>query len=135
MDARLTVVFVPTVHLLSQTLHRLVVDNPHAAVLAVCSPTALDTDDLPEVATARAIDQPVTTDAASIARTLLSTERQLIVAATYASSGAVAEATHTTNTVWDLLICDEAHRTAGTHEKAWALPSTIVNYPPANDCS
>ncbi|MFB9779624.1 DEAD/DEAH box helicase family protein [Rhodococcus baikonurensis] len=122
MDARLTVVFVPTVHLLSQTLHRLVVDNPHAAVLAVCSPTALDTDDLPEVATARAIDQPVTTDAASIARTLLSTERQLIVAATYASSGAVAEATHTTNTVWDLLICDEAHRTAGTHEKAWALP-------------
>lgn len=122
VDARLTVVFVPTVHLLSQTLHRLIADNPHAAVLAVCSPTALDTDELPETSTAQAIGQPVTTNAGLIAQTLRSTERQLIVAATYASSGAVAEATQATDTVWDLLICDEAHRTAGTHEKAWALP-------------
>ncbi|MDV6278160.1 hypothetical protein R3Q06_32330 [Rhodococcus erythropolis] len=42
--------------------------------------------------TPRAIERPVTTDTEMIARILRSTERQLIVAATYASSNAVAEA-------------------------------------------
>jgi len=129
LEAQRTVVFVPTVHLLSQTLRRLAVDNPGAAVLAVCSPASLDVDELPEAAQAFAIEQPVTTDPDAIAHAISTSPGQLIVAATYASSSAVSEATQLTNTTWDLLICDEAHRTAGMHDKAWALPLNDRQFP------
>ncbi|MDN5758983.1 MAG: DEAD/DEAH box helicase family protein, partial [Tomitella sp.] len=122
LAARRVVVFVPTVQLLEQTLRRLAGDNPDARLLAVCSPTALDEDDLPETAAAATIDQPVTTDPDAIADTITRTSGPLIVAATYASSPKIAEATTAAGIRWGLLVCDEAHRTAGTADKAWALP-------------
>lgn len=121
----LTVMLVPTVDLLSQTIDRIATSISAATFLAVCSNQALSVDDMPipttEVAEAHALGEPVTTDPEAVADVLRSS-RHLVVVATYASVGVVIEAVTNTARTVDLLICDEAHRTAGFTSKAWGKP-------------
>lgn len=117
--------FVPTVVLLEQTCRRLLEARPDMFILRVCSPTAPSLDDPTNRYTETQIAQrahiDVTTDPDVIAETLRM-KRPVAIIATYASSPAVAEAATATTTTFDLSICDEAHRTAGAPDKAWALP-------------
>ncbi|MFD7917467.1 DEAD/DEAH box helicase family protein [Streptomyces sp. NPDC059752] len=115
---RRTLVMVPTLDLLVQTARVWQEQNDHhGARLAVCSPRA----DLDEIGI------PQTTDPAELAA-LLDGLDHYTVFATYASladgedkQGALLTA-HAARTLpaWDLLIADEAHRTSGSINKAWA---------------
>ncbi|WP_032399763.1 DEAD/DEAH box helicase family protein [Rhodococcoides fascians] len=128
-----TVVFVPTVRLLVQTMNVLRSASPRSTLIAVCSANRATTDEIgaaegpteepdldPRTAVA-ALDVHGTTDPAELTA-LLAGSTDTLVVATYASSMAVAAATVASAIVWDLLICDEAHRTAGRADKAWSIP-------------
>lgn len=119
-----SVFFVPTVVLLEQTYRQFATTHPWLRILRVCSPTAraLDTDDNAteaQLAARRHID--ATTDPDDILEHLTAAGPATVVA-TYASAPAVHAAALTGGTIFDLLICDEAHRTSGAPDKAWSLP-------------
>lgn len=114
-----SVVFVPTVALLVQTMQSLGADNPDAALVAVCSPTAVDDGDLPQSTVLTSLGVGATTDPEEL-RELLAAHPRLLVVATYASSPVVAEAS--AGRSWSTVVCDEAHRTAGMEGRAWSLP-------------
>ncbi|MEU5980276.1 DEAD/DEAH box helicase family protein [Streptomyces sp. NPDC047315] len=115
---RRTIVMVPTLDLLAQTARVWQEQNDHhGALLAVCSPRP----DLDEAGI------PQTTDPTELAA-LLDGLDHYTVFATYASltdaedrQGALLAA-HTAGIIqaWDLLVADEAHRTSGSINKAWA---------------
>ncbi|KNE81426.1 DEAD/DEAH box helicase family protein [Streptomyces xinghaiensis] len=116
--ARRRLILVPTLDLLAQTAAALQADSRHlGTVLAVCSPLeALDRLGIPQ-----------TTTAAGLANALADLPHYTVLA-TYASlvdtdevHGAVITA-HKTRAIptWDLIVCDEAHRTSGSMGKAWA---------------
>ncbi len=120
-----TVVFVPTVALLHQTWLAITRVHPNAVMLGVCGPTRResgDPDDMTAPQAAALLNSTLTTDPDTIAEHLTTATGPLIVVATYASSPAVAAAAAQSSTSFDLLICDEAHRTAGEADKAWATP-------------
>ena len=133
-DTHRTLVFVPTVRLLVQTANVLRSASPKARLIAVCNDKGADADEFawpdledterdlaPDLAAA-ALAVDITTAPDRIAELLTSGGNNALVVATYASSPAVAAATAAADITWDLLICDEAHRTAGAADKAWALP-------------
>lgn len=130
---RHVLVFVPTVALLAQTLRVFSHERPAATLLAVCQPRGFTT----RTSSTSAAEPPreeddldpselgglATTDPDVLAdRLVLADGRPVIVVATYASSGVVAEATRRAGITWDVLVADEAHRTAGLAAKEWALP-------------
>lgn len=133
--ARRTLVFVPTVRLLVQTANVLRRSRPNAQLIAVCGAQGASNNDfavtdLPDNATeddidtaqaAAALDVEITTNPDRLAELLIAHPDALVVT-TYSSAPSAIAATAATATVWDLLICDEAHRTAGVTDKAWALP-------------
>ncbi|WP_072691452.1 DEAD/DEAH box helicase family protein [Rhodococcus marinonascens] len=131
--AHRAVVFVPTVRLLVQTANVLRASRPNTRLIAVCNERGANTDefstpergeveaDLAPDEAAAALDVEITTDPDHLAE-LITGGGDILVVATYASSPAVGAATGSAGITWDLLICDEAHRTAGTADKAWALP-------------
>ncbi|MFB7287775.1 DEAD/DEAH box helicase [Actinacidiphila glaucinigra] len=112
-------VLVPTLDLLVQTVDAYQADSARLGdVYAVCSPVAALTE--------RGIQ--TTTDAGVLA-SWLNGSSHYTVFATYASlvdtdaqKGAVITA-HNNGAIptWDLIICDEAHRTSGSLDKAWAV--------------
>lgn len=116
-----TVMFVPTVELLAQTLRRLQVDNPDAATVAVCSDSHVG-EAVTEDVEASATGVEVTTQVDELAFLLESAPGQLVVVSTYASAQVVAAATERAGVRWDLMVCDEAHRTAGLSQRLWSLP-------------
>ncbi|MFD5110068.1 DEAD/DEAH box helicase [Streptomyces cinereoruber] len=115
---RRTIVMVPTLDLLVQTTRVWQEQNNHpGALLAVCSPRA----DLDEAGI------PQTTDPAELAALLEGLDHYTVFA-TYASladgqdkqGGLLAAHAAGLIPAWDLLIADEAHRTSGSINKAWA---------------
>lgn len=130
-----TVMLVPTVHLLSQTIDRLA-DITQARFLAVCSRARLTDDDVPdslrqaddvtpsdtdsEADLAAAQGDTVTTDPDTIAAAIRA-PGTLVIVGTYASVAAISTALHHTGPA-DLLICDEAHHTTGPVTKSWSAP-------------
>ncbi|MFE2561600.1 DEAD/DEAH box helicase family protein [Streptomyces sp. NPDC059352] len=115
---RRTVVMVPTLDLLVQTARVWQEQNDHhGTLLAVCSPRA-DLDGL---------GIPQTTDPAELAALLHGLDHYTVFA-TYASladgedkqGGLLAAHAAGLIPAWDLLIADEAHRTSGSINKAWA---------------
>ncbi|CUM44197.1 putative helicase [Streptomyces venezuelae] len=115
---RRTVVMVPTLDLLVQTARVWQEQNENpGTLLAVCSPRA----DLDEIGI------PQTTDPAELAALLEGLDHYTVFA-TYASLADGEDkqggllAAHQSGLIldWDLLIADEAHRTSGSVNKAWA---------------
>ncbi|WP_435228409.1 Helicase associated domain protein [Streptomyces sp. Tue6028] len=109
-------VLLPTLDLLSQTIRSWRAAGRKGATVAVCSARqALEHEPL-------SADVPMTTDPADLAA-LTTTPRPgpVTVYATYASLPAVVTA-HRDHRLppWDLVVVDEAHRTAGRLGKAWA---------------
>ncbi|MFD7817618.1 Helicase associated domain protein [Streptomyces sp. NPDC059785] len=109
-------VLLPTLDLLSQTIRSWRAAGRKGTAVAVCSARqALDHDPL-------GADVPLTTDPGELA-SLISTSAPgpATVYATYASLPAVVAA-HRDHRLpaWDLVVVDEAHRTAGRLGKAWA---------------
>lgn len=109
-------VLLPTLDLLSQTIRSWHLAGRKGAAVAVCSARqALDHEPL-------GADIPLTTDPAELtALTATTGPGPLTVYATYASLPAVV-ASHSNHRLppWDLVVVDEAHRTAGRLGKAWA---------------
>lgn len=115
---RRRLVLMPTLDLLAQTVAAFQADSHHmGTVIAVCSPYE----------PLERLGVPQTTSATGLAA-LLDGLDHYTVFATYASlvdsdtaKGAVITAhTNSLITPWDLIVCDEAHRTAGHLGKAWA---------------
>lgn len=109
-------VLLPTLDLLSQTIRSWRLAGRKGAAIAVCSQRqALDHEPL-------GADVPLTTNPAELASLVEQFSRgPVTVYATYASLPAVI-ATHRDHHLptWDLVVVDEAHRTAGRLGKAWA---------------
>ncbi|MFJ2008087.1 DEAD/DEAH box helicase [Streptomyces chartreusis] len=109
-------VLLPTLDLLSQTIRSWRLAGRKGTAVAVCSARqALDHEPL-------GADVPLTTDPGELA-TLITTSRSgpVTAYATYASLPTVVTA-HRDHRLppWDLVVVDEAHRTAGRLGKAWA---------------
>jgi superfamily II DNA or RNA helicase len=109
-------VLLPTLDLLSQTIRSWRLAGRKGTAIAVCSQRqALDHEPL-------GADVPLTTDPGELAALASTgTPGPVTVYATYASLPAVIAA-HRDHRVppWDLVVVDEAHRTAGRLGKAWA---------------
>ncbi|MFJ7182395.1 Helicase associated domain protein [Streptomyces massasporeus] len=109
-------VLLPTLDLLSQTIRSWRLAGRKGTAIAVCSQRqALDHEPL-------GADVPLTTNPAELAALAAqSSPGPVTVYATYASLPAViaAHRDHRLPT-WDLVVVDEAHRTAGRLGKAWA---------------
>lgn len=109
-------VLLPTLDLLSQTIRSWRLAGRKGTTVAVCSARqALDHEPV-------GTDIPLTTDPAELTA-LTTTPRPgpVTVYATYASLPAVIAAHRDHRlTSWDLVVVDEAHRTAGRLGKAWA---------------
>ncbi|MFE5593333.1 Helicase associated domain protein [Streptomyces sp. NPDC056549] len=108
-------VLLPTLDLLSQTARSWHAAGRKGRVAAVCSARQA-VDHTP------AGDLPMTTNPAELtALTTGHVGEPVTVYATYASLPAIVTAHHTHNLPpWDLVVVDEAHRTAGRLGKAWA---------------
>ncbi|MEU6449715.1 Helicase associated domain protein [Streptomyces sp. NPDC046979] len=109
-------VLLPTLDLLSQTIRSWRTAGRKGATVAVCSARqALDHEPV-------SADVPMTTDPGELAAHIRTTGPcPVTVYATYASLTAVVTA-HRDHQLpsWDLIVIDEAHRTAGRLGKAWA---------------
>jgi superfamily II DNA or RNA helicase len=108
-------VLLPTLDLLSQTARSWHAAGRKGRAVAVCSARQA-VDHTP------AGDLPMTTSPAEIAALTTGSAREAVtVYATYASLPAVVAA-HQTHALphWDLVVVDEAHRTAGRLGKPWA---------------
>jgi predicted helicase len=123
----------PSISLVAQTLREWKsesIDPFHA--LVVCSDTKVGREE--EDMSTHDLAYPATTDAQRIARVagVLAKERRTVIFSTYQSIQAVADAQKSGLPDFDLIICDEAHRTTGltlpneeaseftkVHENAW----------------
>ncbi|WP_175411406.1 DEAD/DEAH box helicase [Streptomyces sp. TRM64462] len=109
-------VLLPTLDLLSQTIRSWRAAGRKGATIAVCSARqALEYEPL-------SADVPITTDPADLAALTVTPRPGPVTAyATYASLPTVITA-HRDHRLppWDLIVVDEAHRTAGRLGKAWA---------------
>ncbi len=113
-------VLVPSLTLLAQTLREWALNSTKEfAYLAVCSDQTVAEDD-GLVANTVELGLPVTTDPNRIAR-FMKREGRRIVFATYQSSSQIAAAASMNFFEFDLIIADEAHRTAGRVDSAFAV--------------
>jgi superfamily II DNA or RNA helicase len=121
LQAKRTLVLVPSLSLLSQTLRDWTanVKEPFE-YLAVCSDETVADPDAP-VASTHDLGIPVTTDANEVGA-FLHRRGQRVIFSTYQSSPQVASAyrKHHKPPAFDLAICDEAHRCAGPASSAFA---------------
>ncbi|WP_119581022.1 DEAD/DEAH box helicase [Streptomyces europaeiscabiei] len=109
-------VLLPTLDLLSQTIRSWRLADRKGTAIAVCSARqALDHDPL-------GADVPLTTDPGELSALITASPPGPVTAyATYASLPAVVTAHHDHHLPpWDLVVVDEAHRTAGRLGKSWA---------------
>lgn len=111
-----TVLFmVPSIALLSQTLRAWTADSTKPLrCFAVCSDSKVSRDD--EDMRIAEMAYPATTNATKLAAAFNATQdtsRLTVVFATYQSIAVVHEAQQQAGFTFDLIVCDEAHRTAG----------------------
>ncbi|WP_278193393.1 DEAD/DEAH box helicase [Streptomyces sp. MMS21 TC-5] len=107
-------VLVPTLDLLSQTVRSWHAAGRRGRTVAVCS--ARQAVDHPSAG-----DLPMTTAPAELAALTPADGAPVTVYATYASLPTLLAAHHSHHLpAWDLIVVDEAHRTAGRLGKAWA---------------
>lgn len=107
---------VPTLELLEQTAREWHKEGRPGRYLALSGDP-----DLPKDPALRGVLTAVTTPAA-LAAEISQADGPVSVFATYHSLGKIAEAHRLFHMPpWDVLVCDEAHRTAGNLAKPWAL--------------
>ena len=120
LDTNTTLVLVPSLNLLSQTLtewaHNTARDWTY---ICVCSDDTVNKEDDQPINTTVDLPYPVTTKPSEIAHFLKSKGRK-IVFSTYQSSAQVAKAQKLSGKKFDLTICDEAHRLTGKTDADYA---------------
>jgi superfamily II DNA or RNA helicase len=120
LDANTTLVLVPSLNLLSQTLTEWAHNTQRDwTYICVCSDDTVNKEDDQPINTTVDLPYPVTTKPSEIARFLKSRGRK-IVFSTYQSSAQVAKAQKLSGKKFDLAICDEAHRLTGKTEADYA---------------
>jgi len=123
LKPRKTIVLVPSLALLRQVKHEW---NQHqkkwSNYLCVCSEKDITKDDLKDIPVVHTyeIDGPVTTDPKQIKKFLNKSE-DLIIYSTYQSLSEISKAIEGTKILFDLSICDEAHKTAGSKLNEFGL--------------
>ena len=115
--AERTIVFCPSLGLVDQTLRRWQEQKrlPFTAVVVCSDETIGRQDNERDGGSSLALVVPPTTDPEQLRGVLESRTGAIVVFATYQSSAVVAEALRGSAFRFDLLIADEAHRTAGLH--------------------
>jgi superfamily II DNA or RNA helicase len=125
-------VMVPSLALMSQTLREWAVNTSIKPFhyLCLCSDPTVDLGNDSPIEHLYEMDVPVTTDVAEVSNFLLN-ERHVIsiLFSTYQSSKVLSEAVLKTNTVFDVGIFDEAHRTTGTKVGVWNIALGDKNVP------
>ncbi|GAB7140208.1 DEAD/DEAH box helicase family protein [Deferribacterales bacterium RsTz2092] len=113
---------VPSIALLGQTLREWKVDAELAIkAICVCSDATVSKKKFSDEDTGFKLEDlayPANTDAASVAKQLKEAKKAVgkemtVVFSTYHSIGVVSEAQKQADLTFDLIICDEAHRTTG----------------------
>lgn len=127
LNAKLTLVLVPSINLIKQTKDNWKEEkNFNFHYLCVCSNQDIDEDDDEEY-NEEFIGEPlfkVTTNSNIIKKFLLAnSSKNKVIFSTYQSLNQIIEATKDENIIFDLAICDEAHRTAGM-----IINSKITNF-------
>lgn len=113
LDSNTTLVLVPSLSLLSQTLRQWAANaNSDWNYLCVCSDETVNKDFDKSIVTVEELPFPVTTNVEAISKFLLSGGKQ-VVFSTYNSLPKVIEAQRNTNTEFELSVMDEAHRLTG----------------------
>ena len=120
LDTNTTLVLVPSLNLLSQTLTEWAHNTQRDwTYICVCSDDTVNKEDDQPINTTVDLPYPVTTKPSEIANFLKSKGRK-IVFSTYQSSAQVAKAQKLSGKKFDLTICDEAHRLTGKTEADYA---------------
>lgn len=113
IDANSTLVLVPSLSLLKQTMRVWQTQSP-IEVLPVCSDETVSRAEDVAMEYVSEIGSPVTTDPIDIARFLRSTSGPRVVLCTYQSSPQIARAFAFADVpAFDLIVADEAHRCTG----------------------
>ena len=125
----LSVVLVPSLNLLSQTLNEWTsASTLEWTFLCVCSDESVaNSDDVPRSQTIE-LGHPVTTDAEEIQRFVGRPGRKIIFG-TYQSSDKLGTALKASCTAADIVFCDEAHRLVGRTDGAHSAALTDDRFP------
>ena len=120
LDSSCTLVLVPSLSLLSQTLSEWTTHaNTQWSYLCVCSDETVNKNDDMPISNIDDLPFEVTTKPADIAK-FLNSRGQKIVFSTYQSSAQVAKAQKLAGKKFDLTIADEAHRLTGKNDAEFA---------------
>ena len=120
LDSSCTLVLVPSLSLLSQTLSEWTTHaNTPWSYLCVCSDETVNKNDDMPISNVDDLPFEVTTKPADIAK-FLKTRGRKIVFSTYQSSAQVAKAQKLAGKKFDLTIADEAHRLTGKNDAEFA---------------
>jgi superfamily II DNA or RNA helicase len=120
LDSNTTLVLVPSLNLLSQTLTEWAHNtSTQWSYICVCSDDTVNKEDDQPINTTVDLPYPVTTKPSEIAKFLKRKGRKIIFS-TYQSSAQVAKAQKLSGKKFDLTICDEAHRLTGKTEADYA---------------
>jgi predicted helicase len=115
-----TLVLFPSLALLRQTKNEWAANRQqYVPYICVCSEKDIDKGDSTQVRLYE-LSGNVSTDPMEI-RAYLLKHKQIIVFSTYQSLAAVAEAIQDTDIEFDLALCDEAHKTAGSKKGVYGL--------------
>ncbi len=121
LNSETTLVLVPSLLLLQQTLHEWNIDADQPFIsLAICSDETVTGSVDPSITEVADLDIPVTTNAEQIVKFLQLKGRKVIFS-TYQSSSKVSEALLKAQLSLDLTIADEAHRLAGKSDEKFSL--------------
>ncbi len=120
LDSNTTLVLVPSLNLLSQTLTEWAHNtSTQWSYICVCSDDTVNKEDDQPINTTVDLPYPVTTKPSEIAD-FLKRRGPKIVFSTYQSSAQVAKAQKLSRKKFELVICDEAHRLTGKTEADYA---------------
>jgi superfamily II DNA or RNA helicase len=113
LDPDLTLILVPSLSLLSQTLTQWAANrSANWSYLCVCSDETVSKADDQVITTVEELPFPATTDEMAISRFLQKPGKKVIFS-TYQSSAKVADAIKASDVRINFMICDEAHRLSG----------------------
>jgi superfamily II DNA or RNA helicase len=116
-----TIVLVPSLALLRQIKNQWATQrNFSFRYLCVCSETSIDSASDDIVLHTYDLDSAVTTEP-SVVRDFVSNSSPFVIYSTYQSLKVISDAVKNLDFTFDLVICDEAHRTAGADKSLFGL--------------